>query len=39
MIVHDLNIERIAIFKAKAHAPLVVDTNAPLTFTVMGQGL
>jgi hypothetical protein len=32
VVVHDLDVEGIAILPAKAYAPLIVDTDAPLAF-------
>ena len=39
MVIYDLNIKHIAIIEAKADAPLIIDTNAPLTFAVASQRL
>lgn len=39
MVIYDLNIKHIAIIEAKANAPLIIDTNAPLTFAVASQRL
>ncbi len=39
MVIDDLNIEGIAILEARAYAPLVIDANAPLTFTASTQSL
>lgn len=38
MIINDFNVNSITIFKAETYAPLIIDANAPLTFTVMDQG-
>ncbi len=38
MIIDDLHIEGVAIFKAKAQPPTVIDANAPLAEPVMFQG-
>jgi len=37
MVINDLDIQRVAILKSKADAPLIVDANAPLTFSVSPQ--
>jgi len=37
VIINDLNIKCIAIFKAETYAPLVINADTPLTGTVMGQ--
>ena len=37
MVIDDLDIERIAILEMEAHAPLVVDANAPLPCAVKRQ--
>ena len=37
MVVSDCHIERISVDKPKAHAPLVVDANAPLSGSVSVQ--
>jgi hypothetical protein len=34
VVVHDLDIEYMAVFKSKANAPLVVDADAELTTAV-----
>jgi hypothetical protein len=39
MVIDDLDIERIAAFETEAHAPLVIDTDAPLASTGVLQGL
>ena len=37
MVVHDISVIRIAIFKPEADTPLVVDANAPLTDSIAAQ--
>ena len=37
MVIYDLDIKGITVFEAKTYTPLVVDSNAPLTFTVTSQ--
>lgn len=34
MVIYDLDIKSITVLEAKAHAPLIVEANAPLTFAV-----
>jgi hypothetical protein len=36
MVIDDLNVVSIAVFKTKAHAPLFIDAYAPLSGAVMG---
>jgi len=35
MVIDDLNVVSIATFKTKAHTPLVIDANGPLSGAVM----
>ena len=37
MVIHDLDVEGVAVEPAKAHAPLVVDSNAELSHPVAGE--
>jgi len=39
VVINNFHIPRIAIFKSKAQAPLVIDSDAPVTCTVARQGL
>ncbi len=39
MIINYLDIERIAVLKAKAESPLIVDSNTPLADTILFERL
>ena len=39
MVINDLDIERIAVHETKAQAPLIVDTDAPISHSIMLQCL
>jgi len=37
MVIHNLNVERVASFESEAHSPLIIDSNAPTPFPVALQ--
>jgi len=37
MVIDDCNVKRVAARKSKTHSPLLIDSNAPLTFPVAPQ--
>jgi hypothetical protein len=37
MVIDDRNVKRVAARESKTHSPLIIDSNAPLTFAVAPQ--
>jgi hypothetical protein len=37
VVIHNLNVERVASFESEAHSPLIIDSNAPTPFPVALQ--